>query len=165
MLVAVLVVACVVVASLLIARGGAGPSYSGRAVDNLAAAPNSADVYQVNVPEGLPMPDGVESRLLQVGAGGPLDEAYSVDISTDSAAWLDGGMVSLNPMETANHAAVVTLTPEELAAAVGMEVSELHGDDIILVAAPVGHFANNYPQLGINDSEATIVVVKILSDL
>jgi len=33
------------------------------------------------------------------------------------------------------------------------------------VAAPVGYFANQHPELGITDSDASVVVVKIVSVL
>src|SRR5690606_30631176 len=53
----VLVVACIVVGVLLAVRAGSEPSFTGPAVENLQAAPNSAGVYQVTVPDGLPIPD------------------------------------------------------------------------------------------------------------
>lgn len=161
----VLVVACIVVGVLLAVRAGSEPSFTGPAVENLQAAPNSAGVYQVTVPDGLPIPDDVESRVLETGTGTPLPEALQVDVSTDTASWQEGETFSLNPMESVNLGTTVTLTPEELASAIGQDVADMHGDDVLLVAAPVGYFANQHPALGITDSDASVVVVKIVSVL
>lgn len=160
--VAVLVVACVVVASLLIARANRGPDYTGPAIDYLEAVANDAGTYRVTIPEELPPPDAVESRVLSVGAGDALDGLISVRVSTDSSEWLDGETVTLNPMDAENHDASVSVAPEELGGALGMNLSELHVEDVVLVAAPAGYFANTHPELGINDTEASLVIVTIL---
>uniref|UniRef100_UPI003B3BC35A serine/threonine-protein kinase n=1 Tax=Pseudactinotalea sp. TaxID=1926260 RepID=UPI003B3BC35A len=148
-LIAVLVVACVVVASLLIAQANRGPTYSGRAVDNLEATATSTGAYEVRIPDGLPAATEVEARTLETGDGESLSTAFSADISTDSASWGDGETVSLNPMESANLDGATSLAPEELAEALGVEVGSLHSGDVILVAAPYGYFSNTHPDLGI----------------
>lgn len=160
-LIPVLVVACVVVASMLIAQANRGPSYTGRAVDNLLAEPNSAGVFQVEIPEELPIPDEVQSRQLVDGDGDTIEDAFSVDVSTDSSAWLDGETVQLNPMESTNLDGPTSVSPEELADALGLDVASMHTGDIILVAAPAGYFSNTHPDLGIKVSEATLVVLTI----
>lgn len=160
-LIAVLVLACVVVASLLIAQANRPPTYSGRAVDNLVDTPRPADVYDIEIPEGLEIPEDVESRTLRPGDGDALSDDARVEISSDSAEWLDGERVSLNPMESANLDGATRLDAAELAEALGVEVASMHEGDIILVAAPYGYFANTHPDVGINVSEATVVIIMI----
>jgi serine/threonine protein kinase len=160
-LIPVLVVACVVVASMLIAQASRPPSYTGRAVDNLRAEPNSAGVYRVEIPEELPIPDEVQARLLLAGDGESIEQAVSADISTDSSAWLDGEAVQLNPMESTNIDGPTSVSPQELADALAIDLAATHIGDILLVAAPTGYFSNTHPELGIKVSEATLVVVTI----
>lgn len=161
-LIAVLVVACVVVASLLIAQANQGPTYSGPAVDNLAVTATSTGVYRVTIPEELPIPTEVESLHLETGSGDVLTDAFTADISLHASTWLDGETVSLNPMESANLEGPTAIDPEELAATIGLEPAAIHTGDVILVAAPVGYFSNTHPELGIKVSEATLMVLTVL---
>lgn len=160
-LIAVLIVGCVVVASLLIAQANQ-PHYSGRAVENLLAEPNLAGAYDVEIPEQLPLPGEVQALQLVAGGGTALDSAFSADISTDSSPWLDGETVSLNPMESANLNGPTSVSPEELADALGLELGSVHAGDIILVAAPSGYFSNTHPDLGIKVGQANVVIVSIV---
>ncbi|WP_460979500.1 serine/threonine-protein kinase, partial [Pseudactinotalea suaedae] len=159
--VVVLVLACVVVASLLIAQANAGPSYDGRAVEHLDWRLTSTGVYEVEIPEGLAVPGEVEALTVATGDGATLEGTVFAEISTDSSEWLDGETVLLNPRESANLDGATTLDAEELAATLGLEVGAMHSGDVILVAAPYGYFSNTHPDVGIKVSEATLVIITI----
>lgn len=161
-LIAVLLVGCVVVASLLIARANADPTYSGREVDNLEWELGGGGVYDVTIPPALPVPGEVQSLEIAAGTGEPPSETDLLEVSTDTSNWLEGQSVSLNPMESQNLGGTTTLTAAELAATLDVGVDTFHEGDVLLVAAPPGYFANLHPDLDINYSEATLVIITVV---
>lgn len=158
-LIGILVLACVVVASLLIARANSEPTYEGRAVDNLQVQLTDRGVYEVTVPEALDMPADLQVRPLATGTGDVVTSA--ADISVDSAQWVDGATVALNPMESENLGRSSYVSADQLAA-LGIDVQTLREGDILLVAAPVGKLANQHPELGVNYSDGTLMIMQII---
>lgn len=155
----VLILACVVVASLLIAKANAGPSYEGRAVDNLQVELTTGGVYQVTIPEGLEIPTDIQVRVLATGTGDAVESA--TNMSVDSAEWVADSSVTLNPMESENLNRSVYIDADQLAA-LGIEATTLHQGDILLVAAPVGELANQHPEFGINYSDGTLMILQVI---
>lgn len=161
-LMAVLLVACVVVASLLIAQANSEPTYDGREIDHLEVELTNGGVYTIGFPEALPVPDDVQVRVLESTDGDAVTSNSSLELSTDSAEWLDGDSTSLNPLESANQGGSVYLSQEELSEILGIDATTLHEGDVVLVAAFEGYFSNTHPELGVNWSSGTLVVIKIV---
>ncbi|MFV0254266.1 MAG: serine/threonine-protein kinase [Beutenbergiaceae bacterium] len=161
-LVGVLLLGSVVGASLLIAQSNADPEYSGREVDNLLVEPGPSGVYEITIPPALPIPTESQTRLLTEGDSEPLADADAVLVSLDTATWDEDGGVHLNPLESANQDADVWIQIPEFTDALRLRAGDLRQGDIILIAAPLGTFANLHPDFEITDSDATLVVLQIL---
>ncbi|MFV0425853.1 MAG: serine/threonine-protein kinase [Beutenbergiaceae bacterium] len=161
-LAAFVVVAAMAVLVLWPALGLGEPTYAGREIDNLTVEPGPSGVYAVIIPEGLQIPGELQSRLVKTGDGeARRDQQSTIQVSLDTATWDIEG-VNLNPLESANQGDAVGLSVEDFTDALKVDAGTLRVGDIILVAAPLGTFANLHPDFDITDSDAALVVLQIM---
>lgn len=160
----VFVVVALVVGSSLLIRHFQEPHFTGPAIDNLTVTETSADAYDIDIPEGLELPDDLQTRVLEPGEGDALTEFGYALVSTDHSTWPPGETVTLNPWASDVANDNVGIDVRDLRTALALpEDLELRPGTILLAVAPRAYFANRAPDLGITAGDSVLAVVTIVN--
>lgn len=137
-----LVLAALAVLAMAATAGGVWLSgrpadFDGPAVDHLTVT-EAEGVFEVSIPEGLPAPQEVQTRVIRDGLGTRVEDGDRVTFSLGHGSWVPGYQVRLDPDTSDEHYRNVTLSTEEVESLLGTSVVGRSMDSVILVAAPRG---------------------------
>ena len=160
----VFVVVALVVGSSLLIRHFQEPHFTGPAIDNLTVTETSADAYDIDIPEGLELPDDLQTHVLEPGEGTALGEFSYALVSTDHSTWSAGETVTLNPWASDVANDNVGIDVRDLRTGLDLpDDLELRPGTILLAVAPRAYFANRAPDLGITAGDSVLAVITIVS--
>ena len=119
---------------------GRAPAFEGPAMDHLVVT-ETEGTFQVAIPEGLPAPREVQTRVVRNGLGARVEDGATVTFTLGHSSWVPGYRVSLDPNTSDEYYRNVTLSTEEVESLLGVSVVGRSVDSVILVAAPRGFLA------------------------